>query len=115
MDPSLEGLIGDYLKGQLPQEAIHLQMDRLLTQAIGTLERWVTPYLQPTTPLYDLDEAFEQMDESSITTSSQLSSQHRDQRGVASSTWLPAAGGEVHKEKRSRHTHKAGYGWGQLP
>ena len=50
------------LKGQLPQEAIHLQMDRLLTQAIGTLERWVTPYLQPTTPLSDLDEAFEQMD-----------------------------------------------------
>ena len=62
MDPSLEGPIGDYLKGQLPQEAIHLQMDRLLTQAIGTLERWVTPYLQPTTPLSDLDEAFEQMD-----------------------------------------------------
>jgi hypothetical protein len=50
----LEGLIGDYLKGQLPQEAIHLLEGLVktnLTQAIGTLDRWVTPYLQPTTPL----------------------------------------------------------------
>ena len=50
----LEGLIGNYLKGLLPREAIQVLEGLVktnLTQAIGTLDSWVKPYLQPTTPL----------------------------------------------------------------
>ena len=50
----LEGLISNYLKGLLPQEAIKGLEDLVktnLTLAIGTLDSWVKPYLQPTTSL----------------------------------------------------------------
>ena len=50
----LEGLIGDYLKGLLPSEAIKGLKDLVktnLTLAIGTLDSWVKPYLLPTTAL----------------------------------------------------------------
>merc|ERR1719171_550106 len=50
----LEGLVSNYLKGLIPQEAIHALEGLVktnLTQVLGKLDQWVEPYLQPTTPL----------------------------------------------------------------